>query len=117
MIVLSYDSGAVRKAIAGSPRQDQWLVDKLAGMGIPVVDVLAKHVEDFQAFRLSPDDYLKRYYIGHYNPAGNRFFAFAIKEAVVNWLAPRPAAYDESGASDSALMDILADQDMNGVNQ
>ncbi|MCX7803732.1 MAG: hypothetical protein N3A38_00950 [Planctomycetota bacterium] len=117
MIVLTYSSSAVRQAIAGAPRPDQWLVDKLACMGLPIVDVLRKHVEDFQAFRLSPDEYLKRYYIGHYSPAGNRFLAFAIKDAVVAWLTPRPPAYDGSGGSDGILLDILADQNMDGTRR
>jgi len=58
--------------------------------------VLQKHVEEFRTFRLSPEEYVKRYYVGHYSPKGNHFFAFAIKDAVVRWLDPKPPAHRES---------------------
>ena len=31
--------------------------------------------------------------IGHYNPRGNHFFAYAIKDHVVQWLDPKPITY------------------------
>jgi hypothetical protein len=37
--------------------------------------------------------YLKRYYIGHHNPAGNFFAAWALKNQVVDWLDPTPEPY------------------------
>ena len=40
---------------------------------------------------------MQRFYIGHYNPRGNHFFAFAIKDDLVAWLDPRPPAYDRHG--------------------
>ena len=40
-----------------------------------------------------------RYYIGHYNPRGNHFFAFAVKDEVVEWLEPKPPTYREGGPS------------------
>ena len=46
------------------------------------------HCEDFKSFNLSVGDYFKRYFIGHYSPAGNHFFAYAIKDKVVDWLDP-----------------------------
>ena len=33
--------------------------------------------------------------IGHYNPRGNHFFAYAIKDTVVSWLDPKPIAYQQ----------------------
>ena len=95
MIILSYDSDTVSRACHGLPRPDQSLVDFLKEKNIPFVDVLAKHCEDFQAFKLSTEDYVRRYYIGHYKPQGNHFFAFAIKDTVVNWLDPKPTAYHD----------------------
>lgn len=35
-------------------------------------------------------------FIGHYNPAGNHFFAYAIKKTVVDWLDPKPLPYRET---------------------
>ena len=39
---------------------------------------------------------MKRYNIGHYSPTGNHFFAFSLKDHVVNWLGPKPLPYRQS---------------------
>jgi hypothetical protein len=111
MILLSYDSGIVERACGGSARPDQNLVDFLQGKNIPMDDILTQHVEDFKAFKLSPKEYVLRYYIGprprrmygHYNPLGNLFFAFAIKDPVVNWLEPKPTAYRDGSETIPAV--------------
>ena len=36
---------------------------------------------------------MKQYFIGHYNPRGNHFFAYAIKDVVIEWLDPKPVTY------------------------
>jgi hypothetical protein len=59
--------------------------------------MLSKHVEDFENFACSAETYGARHYIGHYSPAGNHFFAFAIKDALVDWLDPKPPAYRPDG--------------------
>ena len=43
----------------------------------------------------SPRFFRDSYYIGHYKPRGNHFFAFAVKDAIVEWLEPKPIAYRE----------------------
>ena len=50
---------------------------------LPYVDLMEKHLED----------YLKQYFIGHYNPKGNLFHAWALKDKLVEKLNPKPAAY------------------------
>jgi hypothetical protein len=97
MILLSYGGDNVIRACEGFPRPDQEFVDWLRDQGIQFVDVLEKHRADFLAFHVAPRAYVDRYYIGHYNPLGNHFFAFAIKDAVVGWLDPRPLTYRGSG--------------------
>ena len=54
------------------------------------------HVNDSKSFNLSVEDYLKRYFIGHYSPAGNHFFAFSIKDRIVDWLDPKPITYQDT---------------------
>ena len=93
MVLLSYSTRTVPLAIQGQTRFDQTFLDYLEREKILYVDMLKKHVEDYAAFRLTPQEYLVRYYIGHYNPQGNHFFAFAIKDDVVAWLEPKPLAY------------------------
>ena len=51
------------------------------------------HVEDFKNFRIPFEQYAKRYFIGHYSPAGNHFFAYSIKDTVIDWLDPKPITY------------------------
>ena len=65
-------------------------------------------MEDYGAFRLSPGEYVRRYYIGHYAPSGNHFFAHAIKDAMVRWLDPPPPAYRRGGASLTEITRTLA---------
>ena len=42
---------------------------------------------------LTVAEYLSRYYIGHYNPSGNFFFANAVRGLLVDWLDPKPLPY------------------------
>ena len=93
MIMLSFSQENVIKACKGQPRFDQLFVDYLNKEKILFVDTLQDHVVDYQSFRITPEEYVKRYYIGHYAPQGNHFFAYAVKDAIVNWLNPKPPAY------------------------
>jgi hypothetical protein len=99
MVVLSYGTRAMLRACEGSPKlaADVALLEWLRERGIPTVDAFDAHVADFTQFRIPAADYIKRLYIGHYSPAGNQFFAFALKKAVVDWLEPKPIAYQQSG--------------------
>ena len=65
----------------------------LAQTNLPYFDSLQKHIEEFRSFQITPEEYVKRYYIGHYSPLGNRFFAYAAKDSIVEWLDPKPPAY------------------------
>jgi len=101
MILQSYGPPAVKTFIETRQRFDQELVDYLADNDVPNVDLLAKADEEYKAFNLSVDKFLERFYIGragaqvfgHYNPYGNFWFAFSIRQELVNWLNPRPPAY------------------------
>ncbi len=106
MILLSYPSGDVINACRADAEgqgayagcHGQRFREYLAGSGLPVVDSLARHVEEFRTFKLSPQEYANRYYIGHYNPTGNHFFAYAIKDELLEWLDPKPITYQDEGA-------------------
>ncbi len=56
------------------------------------------HVEDYKQFRIPFDQYLKRSFIGHYSPAGNHFFACAIKDTIIEWLDPKPITYQNQNS-------------------
>jgi len=99
MLLLSYGASTIVGPARGEPRFDQPLVDHLKTTGLPVVDVLQKHLDDFGSFRVDPEQYCKRYFIGHYSPAGNVFFAYAVKNEIVQWLDPTPPTYAGSDIS------------------
>jgi len=97
MVLLSYFFTNIIDEIEGRPRPDTSFVEFLQTEGILFVDTLLKHVRDYKAFNLSPKEYVDRYFIGHYNPKGNHFFTFAIKDEVVDWLDPKPMTYHAEG--------------------
>ena len=92
-VILSYSRGGVLSALKGKPAWDQELVDFLKTRDYPFVDLREYHKAELEGFRLDAETYLNRYYIGHYAPAGNFFFAQKLKNHIVEWLHPRPLPY------------------------
>jgi hypothetical protein len=82
-------------------RNDQAFIDYLDKNNIPYIDTLVKHADHFRGMKISYKEYLSKYYVaataaavfGHYNAPGNHFFAHAIKNEMVEWLDPKPQAY------------------------
>src|SRR5262245_4314381 len=96
MVVLFDPSRALEEMRQGGKRYDQEIVDYLASEGFNVFDMNEVHLRDYRRSQLPYGDYLKQYFIGHYNPRGNHFFAYSIKGKVVEWLDPRPITYRRS---------------------
>jgi hypothetical protein len=86
LVMLSYPSETVVAACHGRVRPDGEFLHRLTDLGIEYVDTLAAHVSDYAAFSITPEEYVNRYYYGHYTTTGNHFFAFAIKPALLSWL-------------------------------
>ncbi len=93
LYVLSYGAYTIRQFIDTGTRFDQALVEFLDTSGLPYVDVMQAHAADAKLFKVPTDEYLARYFIGHYNPLGNVFCALAMKDALVSRLNPKPPAY------------------------
>jgi hypothetical protein len=74
-------------------RYDQEIVDYLVAGKFDFFDMNEVHLRDYQRYKGSFRDYMKQYFIGHYNPSGNHFFAFSIKDKIVGWLNPKPITY------------------------
>ena len=90
MVMLSYSGLAVASACQKALRLDQVLVDFLAQTNLPYFDSLQKHIEEFRSFQITPEEYVKRYYIGHYSPLGNRFSLMPRRTALLNgWIQSR----------------------------
>jgi len=54
---------------------------------------MEEHLKDYAKYKISVEEYLKQYYIGHYNPRGNFFLAWALKDKLVETLNPKPVTY------------------------
>ena len=93
LLLLCYSQRETLNSVKGSFQADDCFLDFLRDNGYLFVDTQQKHLNDFGSFSISAEEYIQRYYIGHYNPKGNHFIAFSIKDEVVNWLNPKPPAY------------------------
>ncbi|MCC6491137.1 MAG: SGNH/GDSL hydrolase family protein [Candidatus Hydrogenedentes bacterium] len=93
LYVLSYPAKRIAQRLNEGTRWDQPFVDFLREKALPVVDLMEAHTADYAQFSISVEEYLKRYWIGHYNPLGNHFTAFALKNNLVEMLDPKPAPY------------------------
>ncbi len=91
--VLSFPPGSVAKYLTEGKRWDQPFVDYMKSKNLPMIDLMDAHEQDYKQFNISVKDYLARYYIGHYNPTGNMFCAFSLKDKLVNMLEPKPLPY------------------------
>lgn len=108
LLVILLDPYRVTRALLeGKPRYDQEIVDYLKQNNFRTFDMNIVHQEDHKSFNLSPSDYMRRYYIGHYSPTGNHFFAFSLKDNVVDWLDPKPLLYRESSQKIIDFKDYL----------
>jgi hypothetical protein len=93
MIVLFDPGRAMREMRDSGTRYDQPVVDYLRQEKFDYFDMNEVQLRDFGRYRIPFDEYLKLYFIGHYNPRGNHFFAYSIKDKIVAWLDPKPVPY------------------------
>lgn len=106
---------ATDQVLRGEPRYDQAFADHLADEGYRVFDMNEIHREDYKAFDLSVDDYRRRYWIGHYSPAGNHFFAYHLKNRIVDWFDPKPRTYRGGEMAPSDFEGYLPDTATRGL--
>jgi hypothetical protein len=99
LYVLSFGTHTVATTIQGERRFDHKIVDFLKGNNLPFVDLLEAHLADFSTLNMSLENYLEHYWISHYNPRGNFFTAFSLKDKLAEMLEPKPIPYD----TDSSL--------------
>lgn len=93
MVILFDPYRVTNELLQNKSRYDKEVVDFLSENKFNFFDMNLVHVADFKNFNLSIGDYYKRYFIGHYTPSGNHFFAFSIKPQIVKWLNPKPITY------------------------
>jgi hypothetical protein len=115
MVVLFDPYRAIDEMRRGGRRYDQEIVDYLAAKGFNVFDMNEVHLRDYGRSKLSYSEYMKEYFIGHYNPRGNHFFAYSIKQKVVEWLDPRPITYRKSGPDSVDFRGYLSGRPDGGI--
>jgi hypothetical protein len=93
LYILSYNPQTIRRRLKDASRFDQSFIDFMDRRRLPYVDLLTAHAADYARFSPDIEAYVARYFIGHYNPLGNHFCAFAIKQQVLRMLQPPPPAY------------------------
>jgi len=93
MIMLSFGQGNMIAALQGRVGFDKTFTDWLKGKKYPVIDMREAFREEYNESKLDPYKFARKYYIGHHNPAGNFFTAWAIKDKLVEWFEPKPAPY------------------------
>ena len=93
MVVLFDPYRAMRELRDDGTRYDQEVVDYLKREKYNYFDMNEVHLEDFKRYNVTYDQYMRQYFIGHYNPRGNHFFAYSIMDRVVDWLDPKPVTY------------------------
>jgi len=98
LMILHFDPyGVMRPMINGISRYDQEVMDFIREENLNFFDMNEVHVQDYKKFNLSLEEYMNRFFIGHYNPSGNHFFAYALKDRIVEWLDPKPITYLPTG--------------------
>ena len=96
LLLIHFDPyGVFKSMVRGEPRYDQEIIDFIQSNTYRFFDMNKVHLEDFKNFNLTLDDYMKRYFNGHYTPSGNHFFAYAIRNTIVDWLNPKPITYQQ----------------------
>jgi hypothetical protein len=96
LLLVHFDPGRVfRGMINGQVRYDKEIIDFIREKAFYFFDMNDVHVKDFGKFNLSLEEYMKHYFIGHYRPNGNHFFAYSIKNKIVDWLDPKPLTYQQ----------------------
>lgn len=96
LLLIHFDPYGVFKPMAnGETRYDKEVIDFVKENEFNYFDMNEVHLEDYKQFNLSMDEYMKRYFIGHYKPSGNHFFAYSLKGKLVDWLDPKPITYQQ----------------------
>ena len=93
MLILSFGRGNMFKALQGEAPFDRSFTEWLEDKPYPVIDMRDFFRADYKQFDVDINTYLRRYYIGHHNPAGNFFTAWTIKKRLLAWLDPPPLPY------------------------
>ena len=88
ILILSFGRGNNAAALTNKKPFDRTFLDWLKDKPYPIIDMRDNFRDEYQQFKPDLNTYLGRYYIGHHNPAGNFFSAWAIKDLIIGQLDP-----------------------------
>jgi len=91
--------GVFRQLVKGEARYDLEVINFIRENDLRLFDMNGVHLEDIRKFNLSFEAYMERYFIGHYKPSGNHFFAYSIKDTIIELLDPKPVTYQSDGSN------------------
>lgn len=87
---------AMMELLRGEPRYDQPVANFVQQRGYNYFDMNLIHQKDFKLFNMTVEEYVDYYFIGHYSPKGNHFFAYALKDKLLEILDPPPVTYSQT---------------------
>jgi len=99
LYILSYPARYIARSYKEGSRWDQSIIDFIQHKKLPCLDLYQEHINEFRMFKGAIEDYLDRYFIGHYNPLGNFFCAYAFKDKLLEMLDPKPDPYKREHGS------------------
>lgn len=99
LVVLVFNTDGTILSKTGA-RDNQDVVDYLQNEHFDYFDMDEALVDDYRRANttLTYSEYVKRYFVnghGHFNPLGNHFFAYSMKDKVIQWLDPKPKTYEK----------------------
>lgn len=106
LYVLSYWDFTCKEYLESGTRFDAELVEWIRHKGLPCVDLIEAHREEYERyFSCSVDEYTNRYWHGHYSPNGNSFCASALLPHLLEHLraSGRPARCENLAMEDPSV--------------
>ncbi len=101
LVVTSYSANVIIDATEKNTYDGRTFSEFLKGSDFHYYDTMPDYVTDFSNSKKPLMEYMYKYFVepagaavwGHLNPAGNQSYAFYVKNAIIDMLNPKPAAY------------------------
>jgi len=94
LVLISCCQKDVWDRLNGLNKWDQEFIDLLEKEKFNYLDIRESHLAEYRNFKGTPKEYAMPYFIGHYAPKGNFFFAEAIRDRVIELLNRKPVVIE-----------------------
>ena len=92
-VIVSPSFSAVVNTLDGKPDWDQRFLEFGKTQNFGFIDLRESHARNLEMWKMDATAYRKKYFIGHYSPAGNHFVAETLLKPLVEMMDPKPAPY------------------------